>query len=121
MIAKSAAVALALCALAACASSSVRPTEGMTRAEKSIEQADQAGARRFDPGTLDSAKDKLARAKAAADKGDTVTANQLTEQADLDAELAAARGRSADAKKAADEVRASLVTLRAELARQAAH
>jgi hypothetical protein len=92
----------------------------MTRAETSIEQADQAGARRYDPGMLDSAKDKLTRAKAAAAKGDPRTANVLAEESELDAELAAARGRSANAKAAAAEVSAALESLRAETARQAA-
>jgi hypothetical protein len=118
---KLATLAAALCALAACASSAPRPTEAMTRASTTVEQADQAGARRFDPGTLDSAKDKLAQAKVAADKGDSVTANNLAEQAQLDAELAAARARGATAKQAADEVRASIETLRSEIAHQTTH
>lgn len=114
---KIATLAAALCALAACATSKP-PTEAMTRASTTVEQADQAGARRFDPGTLDSAKDKLARAKVAAAKGDSVTANNLAEQAQLDAELASARARGATAKQAADEVRASIETLRSEIAHQ---
>jgi transposase-like protein len=113
-------LAVAQLALAACASNAPRPTEAMTRAETSVEQADQAGARRFDPATLDMSKQKLAQAKTAADKGDARTASQLSEQAELDAELAAARARSASAKTAAAEVRASLETLRAEIARQEA-
>jgi hypothetical protein len=111
---------VALCVIGACASNAPRPTEAMTRAATSVEQADQAGARRYDPGTLDSAKDKLAQAKVAADKGDSKKANDLAEQAELDAELAAARGRSASAKQAADEVRASIETLRSEIAHQTA-
>ncbi len=110
----------ALCALAGCASSPPRPTEAMTRAETSVEQADQAGARRFDPGTLDTSKDKLAKSKIAADRGDQRLANNLAEQAELDAELSAATARSESAKKAAAEVRASIETLRAEIARNAA-
>jgi hypothetical protein len=121
MITKLAFTAIALSAMAACASNAPRPTEAMTRAETSIEQADQAGARRFDPGTLDTAKNELAQAKAAADKGDALAANNFAERAELDAELAAARGRSASAKKAAEEVHASIETLRAEIAHQAAH
>jgi len=110
----------ALCALAGCASSAPRPTEAMTRAETSVEQADQAGARRFDPGRLDTSKDKLAKSKIAAERGDQRLANDLAEQAELDAELSAANARSESAKKAAEEVRASIATLRAEIARNAA-
>jgi hypothetical protein len=108
-----------LSALAACASTP-RPTEAIVRAETSVEQADQAGARRFDPGTLDTAKQELAQAKLAADKGQAAQASQLAQQAELDAELASARARSASAKQAAEEVRASTETLRAEIAHQAA-
>ncbi len=110
----------ALCALTGCASSTPRPTEAMTRAESSVQQADQAGARRYDPGTLDASKDKLAQSKAAAERGDKRVAQELAEQAELDAELAAATARSENAQKAAAEVRASIETLRAEMARQAA-
>jgi transposase-like protein len=110
----------ALCALSGCASPAPRPTEAMTRAESSVQQADQAGARRYDPGTLDASKDKLAQSKAAAERGDKRVAQELAEQAELDAELAAANARSENAQKAAAEVRASIETLRAEMARQAA-
>lgn len=120
MLTKLGVPAIALCAFAGCASTPPQPTAAMTRAESSVEQADQAGGRRLDAGTLDSAEDKLAGAKTAADKGDSRTANQLAEQAELDAELAAARARNTNAKKAAEEVRASLETLRAEIARQTA-
>lgn len=120
MIVRNSLLAMSLLAGAGCATNAPLPTVAMTRAETSIEQADQAGARRFDPGMLDSAKDKLARAKAAAAKGDAHSANLLAEQSELDAELAAARGRSANAKSAADEVKASLDALRAETARQPA-
>jgi hypothetical protein len=111
---------LALGGLAACASTPPPPTEAMTRAETSVEQADRAGARRYDPGTLDSSKDKMAASRIAAEKGDKPAAKQYAEQAELDADLAAATARSADAKKAADEVKAGTETLRAEIARQAA-
>ncbi len=112
-------LAMTLLAGVGCATNAPAPTVAMTRAETSIEQADQAGARRFDPGTLDSAKDKLTRAKAAAAKGDSRSANRLAEESELDAELAAARGRSASAKAAAAEVSAALDALRVEATRQA--
>lgn len=102
---------------AGCATTPPLSTEALARAEQSVEQADQAGARRFDPGNLDAAKEKLDQARAAAKKGDQKLATQLAEQAELDAELAAARGRSASAKIAADELRASLEALRSESTR----
>lgn len=106
--------------LGACASSPPRPTEAIARAESSYEQADQAGGRRYDPANLDLARDKLAQAKAAADKGRMKEADRLAEQAEVDAELAAARARSATAQTAAQELRASLSTLRDETQRQPA-
>jgi hypothetical protein len=120
IIARNFTLVLTLLAGAGCAANAPLPTVAMTRAETSIEQADQASARRYDPGMLDSAKDKLMRAKAAAAKGDSKSANLLAEQSELDAELAAARGRSASAKAAAAEVSAALESLRTETARQAA-
>jgi Domain of unknown function (DUF4398) len=110
-------IALLVSVVAACATQQPVPNEALARAEQSVEQADQAGARRFDPGNLDAAKEKLAQARAAAQKGDKRNATLLAEQAELDAELAAAHGRSGSAKIAADELRASLETLRAETTR----
>lgn len=104
--------------LGACASNEPRPTEAMTRAENSVNQADQAGARRYDPANLDSAQQKLSQARTAADKGDEAQANRLAQQAELDAELAAAKARSAESRKAAEEVRASTEALRSESQRQ---
>jgi Domain of unknown function (DUF4398) len=120
MITKLGILTLAIGALAGCATTPPPPTVAMTRAETSVEQADQAGARRYDPGTLDTSKEKMAASRNEAQKGNKLAANQLAEQAELDAELAAATARSASAKKAADEVKASTETLRAEIARQAA-
>lgn len=104
--------------LVACASQDLRPTEAIARAENSISQADQAGARRYDPAALDSSRQKLAAAKSAGEKGDEELALQLAQQAELEAEMATAKGRTAEANKAADEVRASTEALRGESARQ---
>lgn len=105
--------------LGACASSpDLRPTEAIARAENSISQADQAGARRYDPAALDSSKQKLMDAKAANDKGDQTKAIYLAQQAEVEAEMATAKGRTAEANKAAAEVRASTEALRAESSRE---
>jgi chromosome segregation ATPase len=113
---------LALSAIPLFASAGVPPrtAEAITRAESSIEHADRAEARRYDPGTLEAAKGKLAEARAAAKKGDSRIANRRAEEAELDADLAAARGRSASAKKAVEELRAGLETLRSEIAPKSA-
>jgi hypothetical protein len=97
--------------------STPKPTEAMSRAQASYEQADQADARRYDAANLESAKDKLAQAKAAAEKGDMKKADWLAQQADLDAQLAGAHARASAAQKAAEEVNASTATLRSETQR----
>lgn len=104
--------------LGACASQDLRSTEAMARAERSISQADQAGAGRHDPAALDSSRQKLADARTAEGKGDQTKALRLAQQAELEAEMATARGRTAEANKAADEVRASTEALRAESTRE---
>lgn len=105
--------------LGACASApDLRPTEAIARAENSISQADQAGARRFDPAALDSSKQKVADAKVALDKGDQTQALHLAQQAEVEAEMATAKGRTAEANKAAAEIRASTEALRAESSRE---
>ena len=114
---KLALLTLTVALLSACASTP-KPSAAVNRAEASVDQADQAGARRYDPGTLDTSKQKLGEAKDAAEKGNPVAADKLAEQAQLDADLAAATARAANARKAADEVNASTATLRAEIARQ---
>lgn len=92
----------------------------MTRAESSVQQTDHAGAGRYDPGMLDASKDKLARSRAAAGRSDGRVAGQLAEQADLYAKLAAAIAGSENAQKPSADLRASIETLRAALAGQAA-
>ncbi len=104
--------------LGACATQDLRSTEAIARAENSISQADQAGARRYDPAALDSSKKKLNDAKIAEDKGEQTQALYLAQQAELEAEMATAKGRTAEANKAAEEVRASTEALRTESARE---
>ena len=111
--------ALCVAVLAGCASAP-RPSEAMGRAELSVERATQADGQRADAASLESAKQKLADSKVAAQKGDMKTADRLAQQSELDAQLAAARARAASAEAAATEVRAGLATLRDEAARAAA-
>jgi hypothetical protein len=90
-----------------------------------LRNRDASADRGHDPRRIERAagrpsKDKLAKSRAAAERGDKRGAAQFAEQAELDAELAAATARSENAQKAAAEVRASIETLRAEMARQAA-
>jgi hypothetical protein len=120
---RSAAIAslAALCAaaaLAGCASSGPRPDEQIARADASIAQADQAGARQYSGAEFDMARDKAKEAHRLADKGDNDPARQLAEQAELDAELAAAQSRAKATQKAAAEVQAGTESLREETSRK---
>src|SRR5262245_61973359 len=66
---------------------------------------------------LQRAKDTIAQAKKALDDKKEQEAERLAQAAQLDAELAIAKSQSATARKAADEVLASIQTLRQEAQR----
>jgi hypothetical protein len=102
---------------AACAGNEARPTADLIRARTLIDQARQSGAYQFAAGDLQNARDKLHQAEAAADKRNNAVARRLAVEASLDAELAAAKTRSAKAEGAAEQVQASVKTLREEAAR----
>ena len=103
-----------------CASKPPRPEAQLARAEASLVQAEQSGARQYSGTEYDSARDKLGEAKRLADKGETATAALLADQARADAELAAARSRHLAADKAAKEVRLGTESLQDETTRQQA-
>ena len=101
-----------------CASKPPRPDAQLARAEASLVQAEQAGARQYSGRDYDSARDKLAEAKRLADKGESVPAGMLADQARVDAEVAAAHSRRQAADKAAAEVRLGTESLQDETTRQ---
>jgi len=118
---KSASITFALLALTAagCASSPDRPVQQLTRAESSVRFAEQSGARQYSTTALDTARDKLARADQAAERGDNEIAERLAAEAELDAEFAAAKATRGKADDALSEVRDSIETLRNEITRGA--
>lgn len=109
----------AVASLAGCASGPPRPEEQLARADASVAQAEQAGARQYSGAEFDLARDKAREARRLADKGDNATARVLAEQAELDAELASAQSRAKTTQKAANEVQAGTQTLREETTRPA--
>jgi hypothetical protein len=111
---------LPLAAVAGCASSPDRPFQDLARAEASIEQADQSGAREFGADELDAAKAKLVKARAAADSNDNLVASRYAKEAALDAELAMAMARTRKSELAVEEVNKGIETLREEIARNQA-
>jgi hypothetical protein len=82
-----------------------------------IEQAEKAGARQYAADELDSAKDNLRLATAAAKDGKEDEARARANEAAADAELAQSRVQSGTAQKAAEEVEQSTETLRRETER----
>jgi hypothetical protein len=108
----------AVALLSACASSPPRPDAQLARAEASLQQADQSGARQYSALEFDAARNKLGDAQRLADKGQTAQAGMLADQARVDADLAAAHARHMTADKAATEVRLATETLQQETTRK---
>ncbi|HEY1282930.1 MAG TPA: DUF4398 domain-containing protein [Steroidobacteraceae bacterium] len=92
-------------------------TAEITRARTLIEQAEKSDAQQYAAVELDSARNKLREADAAAKDGDQDSAKARANEAAAAAELASARAESARAQKAADEVQKSNETLQREAAR----
>ena len=107
-----------LATLTACSSTSPLTKERVAQSDASVQQAQQTVGR-SEHGTmeLEQAKDKLNAAKIALANGRQQEAERSAAQAHLYAELAVAKSQSADARKAADEVLASLRDLRQETER----
>jgi len=104
--------------LAGCSSVSDVTKERVARSESSVQQAQQTvGNSESGALELQRAKDNLATAQAALAKKEAQKAERYGQLAQLDAELAVAKSQSASARKAADEVLASIQTLRQEAAR----
>jgi hypothetical protein len=106
-------IAVLLTGLAACASTPI-PNDKIAVAQASVQRAEQAGAPEFAPVELATARDKLARAQKAAVDREAVPANNLAEQANVDAQLAEATAREQRSHKAAMEFDASMQALRSE-------
>ena len=105
-------------ALAACSTTTV-PNEQIALGNASIEAAQAAGAGQPGQPDLMQARDKLARAQAAARAGDNIRAMRLAEEADVDAQVARSRVAADKSTRAAAELDASLAALRDELNRAA--
>ena len=108
----------ALGLLSACSGVSQLTKERVAQSETSVQQAQQtAGKSEHGAVELQQAREKLDAAKSALAKGQQQQAERMAAQAHLYAELAVAKSQSADARKSADEVLASLNTLRQETER----
>jgi len=109
---------LAAGVIVGCSSVSEVTRERVARSETSYQQAQQAVGR-SEAGALElqRSKDNLEQAKAALAKKEGTKAERYAQLAQLDAELAVSKSQSASARKAADELMASIQQLRQEVAR----
>jgi hypothetical protein len=95
------------------------PTAQLAVATAAIAHATAAGAADTAPMELGMARDKLNRAQSALVAKDNDTALALAQQAQLDAQLAEAKGEAARSRKAADALGEAGKALREELQRKA--
>lgn len=93
------------------------PTEQIAVSKAAVANATSAGGNEFAPADMRAARDKLDRANKAMTAEDYKNARSLAEQAELDAQLAAAKARSAKAQKAAVTVEEDSRVLRREIER----
>lgn len=101
-------------ALAACSSPPV-PREQLAVGKASVEAAQTAGAGELAPVELNMAREKLGQATVALHDKQYVTARRLAEQADVDAQVARSKATAERSRRAAEEVSASLKTLRQQI------
>ncbi len=110
--------ATVLVALSGCGGVSEMTRQQVARSETAVQQA-QAAIGNSEAGALElqQAKDLFSQARQAVEKKDDQRAQRLAAMAELDAQLAVAKAQSAGARKAADELLASIRTLREEAER----
>lgn len=94
------------------------PTEQIAVSKQAVSNAISAGGNEFASGDMRAAQDKLDRAIQAMTAEDYKNARLLAEQAQVDAQLAAAKARSAKAQKAAATVQKGSEVLRQEIDRK---
>ncbi|HVF16233.1 MAG TPA: DUF4398 domain-containing protein [Steroidobacteraceae bacterium] len=108
----------AVAMLAGCGGVSEVTKERVARSETVVQQAQQTvGNSEAGAIELQRAKETLEAAQRELNKENAVAAERFASQAQLTAELAVAKAQSSQARKAADELLASIETLRQEAAR----
>jgi hypothetical protein len=104
--------------LAGCGGVSDLTRERVGRSETSVQQAQQTvGNQEIGQVELQRAKENLDQARRHLKDGDEKQADRYSQLAQLDAEIAVAKSQSARDRKAAEELRASIQTLRQEAER----
>src|ERR1700722_153212 len=112
-----------LCAVAVgCASEGVKPSDELTKAHTVVEQADKGGnAQRYAEADLQRAHDELSDADRYDAQKKYDEARYFAQRAEVDADVAVARGNSGEAQKAAADVAQSNNTLQQETQRNDAN
>ena len=110
-------IVIATVVVAGCASLPA-PTEQIAVSKMAVSNATSAGGNEFASAEMRAAQDKLDRAIQAMTAKDYKNARLLAEQAEVDAQLAASKARSAKAQKAAVAVQEDSRVLRKEIDRQ---
>ena len=93
------------------------PKDSVAAAELAVQQANKSKAPQYSPLELRMAADKLEEAKRAMNKKEYTLARRLAEEALVDAQVAEAKVASEDARRAANDMRESIETLRREAER----
>jgi Domain of unknown function (DUF4398) len=103
-----------------CASQGPKPNDELTKAHTVIEQADKGGsAQRYAAADLQKAHDELSEADRLNSQGKYNEARAHAQRAEVDADVAVARGNGAEQQKAAQDVAKGNSTLREETNRTA--
>jgi Domain of unknown function (DUF4398) len=114
--------ALLCVAAVGCASEGVKPSDELTKAHTVVEQADKGGnAQRYAAADLQRAHDELSDAERYDAQKKYDEARYFAQRAEVDADVAVARGNSAEAQKAAADVAQSNNTLQQETERNNAN
>ena len=111
--------ALWVAAATGCASEGPKPNDELTKAHTVVEQADKGDAQRYAAADLQRAHDELADADRAAGNKKYNDARFYAQRAEVDADVAVARGNAGEAQRAAKEVTDANATLEHETDRNA--
>ena len=110
--------ALVCASAAGCATEGVKPTDELTKAHTVVEQADKGGnAQRYAAADLQRAHDELSDADRADGQRKYSEARYFAQRAEVDADVAVARGNAGEQQKAAADVAQGNSTLQQETQR----
>lgn len=96
-----------------------RPEAQLSAADLALRDAEQADAAHYAPLEMRKARDQYDAARRAEEDEHHLEARRLAESAEVDAQLAASKARTARAQAAAEEITADLESLRSEARRAA--